>query len=337
MNRVLSLLFFHAFLALVPNLLSAQVNLKVEAITGSTDTYGVYVKVCDDQSPSSNTITGSGQVTLKYPVGKVFTGFASVSGNWQPGAPVVGPAEAPDKVYVSVGFQQDLPHILYQADGETLLFTFKLTGAAPGTPSLIVNGQDPFDQLPNSMSSNPGNELTVFDFGVQPVGLYTYVGNYTNGSVNCGNEPQDTTVVNPPGDTTTQDTTIVNPPGDTTTQDTTIVNPPGDTTTQDTTIINPPGDTTQQTSSVRELEKRADQFTIYPTPAFEWVTVKFLDSAMAGGTIRIYTLSGVPIGAIERGQRPELTLSVNGLPPGMYLLRYVKNGKALQQGKFLKQ
>lgn len=336
MNKV-RLLYLVVTLFAAVNFTSAQVHLKVAPIPGNANTYGVYAKVCENVMPSGNTITGSGQVTIKYPSGLTFSNLTALAGNWLQNAMVAGPAEAPNKVYVSIGFLVDNPQIIYQPDTETLLFTFKLNGTASGEPELIVNGVDPFDHLPNSVSSNPGNELTIIDFGVQPLGLYTYSGNYSGDAVACDETPQDTTVVTPPGDTTTQDTTIITPPGDTTTQDTTVVTPPGDTTTQDTTIITPPSDTTSQTSGVSSLMTEQNHFTLYPTPAYEWITVKFIGPNSEGGTIRLHTLTGVPIGEIKRGQKEELTLNVSGLPSGLYLIRYDKDGQTLQQGKFLKQ
>ncbi len=322
----------------VCNFADAQVHLKIEPITGAANTYGVYAKVCENISPSSNTITGSGQVTIKFPTGLSFSNLTSHGGTWMQNAMVINPPEAPGKVYASVGFLSDSPHIFYFSDSESLLFTFKLNGSVTTAPELIANGVDPFDQLPNSASSNPGNELTVLDFGVQPLGLYTYTGNFSGNALDCSQVPQDTTtIITPPGDTTTQDTTIITPPGDTTTQDTTIVTPPGDTTTQDTTIITPPGDTTQQTSSVRNLTNEAGHFTIYPTPAYEWVTVKFADPTTEGGTIRLYNLNGISFGEIKRGQKQEVILNVSGLTSGMYLIIYEKGGKTLQRDKFLKQ
>lgn len=336
MNKV-RLIGLFAALIVACNFAAAQIHLKAEAIPGAANFYGVYAMVCDNVMPSGNTITGSGQVTVKFPAGLSFSNLTSLAGTWTQNAMVSNPVEAPGKVYVSMGFLADNPQIIYQPDTETLLFTFKLNGTATGAPELIVNGIDPFDFLPNSASSNPGNELTVLDFGVQPLGLYTYEGNYTGSAVSCSETPQDTTVVTPPGDTTTQDTTVITPPGDTTTQDTTVITPPGDTTTQDTTVITPPGDTTTQTSGLKDLRKEPKFYSLYPTPAYEWITVKFLNPDAEGGTIRLFTLNGVSIGEISRGQRPELTLNVSGLSSGLYLIRYDKDGKTLQQGKFLKQ
>jgi len=338
MNKV-RLLYLIVALFAACNFADAQVHLKVEAIPGAANTFGIYAKVCGNLSPSTNTITGSGQVTIKFASGLTFSNLTSLGGTWTQNALVVNPSEAPGKTYASVGFLSDNPHILYFSDSESLLFTFKLNGNLSSAPELITNGVDPFDLLPNSVSSNPGNELTVLDFGVQPLGLYTYTGNFSGSAINCTQVPQDTTtIVTPPGDTTQQDTTtIITPPGDTTTQDTTIVTPPGDTTTQDTTIITPPGDTTQQTSSVRNLNNETSQFTIYPTPAYEWVTVKFADTATDGGTIRLFSLNGTSIGEIKRGQKQEVILNVSGLTSGMYLIIYEKGGNTLQRDKFLKQ
>ncbi len=308
MNKV-RLLFLCVAFTTACNLVSAQIHLKIEAIPGTANTWGVYASICDNTTPSANTITGSGQVTIKYPAGLTLANLTNHAGTWAQNATVSNPSESPGKVYVSLGFLVDNPQIVYQPDTETLLFSFKLNGTASAAPLLIENGIDPFDQLPNSANSNPGNELTVLDFGIQPLGLYSYIGTYSGGFVSCGS-PQDTTVINPPIDTTGGG---------------------------DTTVINPPGDTTQQASGVLDLRKTAKYFALYPTPAYEWIRVKFLDPDQQGGTIRLFTLNGIAIGQIEKGQKDEIQLNINGLSSGLYLLNYEKAGKTLQRDKFLKQ
>jgi Secretion system C-terminal sorting domain len=335
MNKVLQLCLYAIFCG-IPFLSSAQINLKIAAIPGETGSYGVYARVCENIMPSGNTITGSGQVTLKLQAGATVSNLASHAGTWSQNATIANPSEAMGFTYVSMGFLVDNPQIIFQPDSETLLFSFKLNGSS-ATPILLENGVDPFDQLPNSANSNPGNELTVLDFGVQPLGLYTYSGNYTGTSITCEEEPQDTTVINPPIDTTQGggDTTVID-----TTQggggDTTVID-----TTQggggDTTVINPPNDTTEQTSGVHDLAKNSAYFTLYPTPAYEWIMVEFLDADSEGGTIKLITLNGVTIGEIERGRKGDVKLNVSGLPSGLYLISYEKDGQTVQRDKFLKQ
>ncbi|MBI5915585.1 MAG: hypothetical protein HY842_09430 [Bacteroidetes bacterium] len=312
--------------------LSAQINLKIDAVPGTANTWGIYTKTCEDVTPTANTITGSGQVTVIFPVGLALSNLTSHAGAWSQNAMVAAPGEAPDKVYVSLGFLVDNPKIIYQPDTETLLFSFKLNGSASGSPALIENDTDPFAQLPNSANSNPGNELTVLDFGTQPMALYSYVGNYLgNSNATACDE------ITPP-DTTTIDTTIIDPPVDTTTIDTTIIDTTTvDTTIIDTTIIDPPVDTTQQTSGVFDPKKQEVLFKLYPTPTFDWLTVKFLSTKTRDGVLRLWTLNGIPLGQLEKGQNEILRLNVGELPPGLYFLTYEKSGKILQRERFLRQ
>jgi len=161
--------------------------------------WGVYVKTCNSVSPSGNTITGSGQVTIVLPMGNDIRGIVNHAGLWNENATVSGPDEEPNKNYVSVGFISDSPQILHSTTEETLLFSFGTTGNAPGDPQLIENGADPFTVFPNSVHSNPGNEMSVLDIGVSPVGYYNYEGNYVD-DAGCPTVV-DTTVIDVP-DTT---------------------------------------------------------------------------------------------------------------------------------------
>lgn len=319
------LLLTGVFCLIIFTRLISQVHLKMEQLPGGSG-YGVYAQVCPTVNPSGNTITGSGQVTIVCPSSQQFTNLENKAGLWTVNATVVGPEEAPDKCYVSVGFSVDNPQIVYAADSPTLLFTFQLTGSAAGLPYLIENGVDPFDQLPNSVSSNPGNELSVVDFGSTPMGLYSYEGNFV-GTLDCGGTtPQDTTNTNP------QDTTVTNP------QDTTVTNP------QDTTVTNPGDSTTvgnpQDTlsSGVFNLKKNEFCFTLSPNPTQDWITVAFVQEyGDREGTIRFWTSSGIALGSLEKGQNRSLHLNVDELPAGIYYLSYEIAGKTLQRERFLKQ
>ncbi|MEZ4960936.1 MAG: T9SS type A sorting domain-containing protein [Saprospiraceae bacterium] len=305
--------------------LNSQVHLKLEQLNGSSE-YGVYVQVCPSVNPSGNTITGSGQITVVFPSALQLTNLQNKAGLWTVNAAVIGPDEAPDMAYVSIGFSVDNPQIIYSSDTPTLLFTFKLIGSAAGSPHLIENGVDPFDQLPNSESSNPGNELSVVDFGASPMGLYSYEGNFV-GTLDCGGtNPQDTTNTNPQDTTNTnpQDTTNTNP------QDTTVTNP------QDTVTGNPQ-DTTLS-SGVFSLKKNEFCFTLSPNPTQDWITVTFEQGyATMEGTVRFWTSSGIALGSLEKGRNQSLHLNVDDLPAGIYFLSYEVNGKTLQRERFLKQ
>ncbi|MBI5915276.1 MAG: hypothetical protein HY842_07860, partial [Bacteroidetes bacterium] len=152
---------------------SAQLDFKLQLMPNGTR-WGVYAIPDSTISPSSNTITGSGQVTIVAPLGFEIEGFQNGSGLWTNNAVINAPVENPSRSYISFGLVSDMPGIDYSATQPTLLFTFKKTGDCPDSLHLIENGVDPFDQLPNSANSNPGNEITVIDFGVFPIGQYTY-------------------------------------------------------------------------------------------------------------------------------------------------------------------
>ncbi len=160
----------------------SQLDLKLQLMNDST--WGVYVKPKNTINPTSSTITGSGQVTLVVPTGFTYSTLTSVKGTWMQNARVNGPFENPTKDYISIGFVSDNPQIVYQSGQETLLFTFKKVGACPDTMYLIQNGVDPFDQLPNSANSNPGNDLSVIDLGRGGLNYY-YTENYALAAWNC--------------------------------------------------------------------------------------------------------------------------------------------------------
>jgi hypothetical protein len=148
-------------------------------------TWGVYVKTDPSISPSSTTITGSAQVTIVVPSGFQINNLVSVAGLWTNNALVQNPVENPGYSYISFGLVNDNPPINYQ-NGEQLLFKFSAQNQSvcPDTLHLIQNGVDPFDQLPNSSNTNPGNEITVIDFGAGAT-IYNYGGNYALSAWNC--------------------------------------------------------------------------------------------------------------------------------------------------------
>ncbi len=137
--------------------------------------WGIYVSPQPGTVPSSNTITGSGQITMVAPLNFAIVDFNPVSGFWQSNAVINGPTENPTKTYISFGLMNDVPKIVYSPTTPTLLFTFrKAANYCPDELYLIENTVDPFDQLPNSANSNPGNEITVIDFGTTPPSIFEY-------------------------------------------------------------------------------------------------------------------------------------------------------------------
>jgi hypothetical protein len=154
--------------------LFAQLDFKIQLMPDGTK-WGIYVTPQPGTVPSTNTITGSGQITMVAPLGFTVVDFNPVSGFWANNAVINGPVENPTKSYISFGLMSDDPQIKYSTTSPTLLFTFrKAANYCPDELYLIENGVDPFDQLPNSANSNPGNEITVLDFGTTPFSTYNY-------------------------------------------------------------------------------------------------------------------------------------------------------------------
>ncbi len=164
--------------------LTAQIKLKLQLMPNG-ESWGVYVKPDPGTNPTLNTTTGSGQITIVVPNGYQFDSITNVSGKWVNNATIIGPPENPTKTYRSLGLQQDQPHIDYLEGQETLLFIFHASMGCPDDVYLIDNDTDPFNDLPNSANSNPGNDLAVVDIGKQPIGFYYYDGNYALQSWDC--------------------------------------------------------------------------------------------------------------------------------------------------------
>ena len=171
---------------------SAQLKLNVKELpTG--EGYGVYLRPCNGIMPSTNTLAGTGQVTLKLPNGNQIAVTGYHGGTWVQNSVIVGPTEAPVFSYYSFGLAGDSPKIVLMGGEETLLFTF--TVSSSGVPALIDNDNDPFAVEDNSANSNPGNEISILDTGVTPLGQYIYSGNYSDDDPNsCSSEPEVTPV-----------------------------------------------------------------------------------------------------------------------------------------------
>ncbi|MFQ5446582.1 MAG: hypothetical protein ACE5FF_06580, partial [Saprospiraceae bacterium] len=170
-----------AFLSLLfilfgANSLFAQLELRITKLADGV-TYAVYVRPDTTISPSPMTITGTGQITIVTPSGFTYSNFTNVSGIWTPNSTVDSPVENPSNSYISIGLSLD-NGISYLPGEETLLFKFKRTSECEGELHIINNDTDPFAQLPNSMGTNPGNDISVIDIGTPGLPSYYYTGNY---------------------------------------------------------------------------------------------------------------------------------------------------------------
>lgn len=146
-------------------------------------TWGVFVKPDATLIPSEKTNAGTGQVTIVAPIGFDYENLENHGGGWVENARVEGPQEAPNSSYISFGFVNDTPKIELYPNEETLLFTFSADASFNGAFSLFENGADAFS-TPNSMGSNPGNEIGMLDFGTgKGMQTYRYAGNYTGNNM----------------------------------------------------------------------------------------------------------------------------------------------------------
>ncbi len=176
-------LSFVLFCSMFISPLFSQIDLYLQLMPDGTK-WGVYADPRPNINPTNSTITGSGQITVVAPLNFDIVDLTPVNGNWANNATIHGPTENPNKSYFSIGLVADQPQIIYSTTSATLLFTFKKPdNSCPESIYLIDNATDPFNQLPNSLSSNPGNELTIFD--VDAVALYEYGKNIRLYSWDC--------------------------------------------------------------------------------------------------------------------------------------------------------
>ena len=105
LQRLRALVVITLFLFCFQNVSFAQLEMKLQNMP-EENTWGVYVRPMDSINPTTNTITGSGQVTLVGPTGFIFgaSSLFSISGNWANNARKNHPSEASDRDYLSFGF-----------------------------------------------------------------------------------------------------------------------------------------------------------------------------------------------------------------------------------------
>ena len=143
----------------------------------SDRSWGVFLKPSSSIFPSDQTLTGTGQVTLVAPDIFEYCEFTTHAGTWGENARVDNPKKAYGRSYISFGFLSDTPKLQIFPEEETLLFSFTTDNMFNGLLSLIDNYNDPFAS-PNSFFSNPGNDISIADFGNGVLKFYTYYGNY---------------------------------------------------------------------------------------------------------------------------------------------------------------
>lgn len=173
--------FISLFFAVTPTF--SQIQFKLQWLQDSL-AWGVFATPAPGVEPSDYLIIGSAQVTLVAPPGMQFSNLKSFSGTWEQNAYVPTPKENPNGDYISFGLVTADPPMFFNAGEETLLFTFaNKSGECPESLYLMTN-EDPFNQLPNSLNSNPGNDISVLDPGNQQT-VYFFSNVYSPEAWDC--------------------------------------------------------------------------------------------------------------------------------------------------------
>lgn len=185
-----SLFFIYLFCS---STISAQLYTKLQWMP-QDNVWGVFVKTDSTVTPSQNILLGSGQFTVVAPTGFEIENMTSYMGTWVQNARAIAPVENPEKDYISFGIRLSESVTQLGLFDEVLVLTFSTsTGNCPSTLFLIEN-DDPFvTTSPNSLNTNPGNDLQMVDLGSGRA-IYKYFGNYDLDSWDC-NESSITTSV----------------------------------------------------------------------------------------------------------------------------------------------
>lgn len=179
-NISFSILFISIFFSTIA---SAQLRTKLQWMP-EDNLWGIFVKADTTISPSQNILLGSGQVTVVAPTNFEITNMISYMGSWVLNARVNSPIENREKDYISFGIRlSEKVSQLGQYD-ETLILTFSSDNDCP-TSLYLIEEDDPFVAVsPNSLNTNPGNDLQMVDIG-QGAAIYHYQGNYDLDGWNC--------------------------------------------------------------------------------------------------------------------------------------------------------
>ena len=164
----------------------ADVQFRI-AYEADSSEYVVYMK--PDAVPTPD-MALSAQVTLAVPHGVGAERFdaknilSAVNGLvWVNHSRVNAPVENPQADYLSFGFyytQGTAPAFGWQAGEEMRIFSFMSPTACSNKVALLENA-DPFNQLPNTVNTNPGNDFMNVGW------LLGYTGNY-GAAIQCAGQ-----------------------------------------------------------------------------------------------------------------------------------------------------
>jgi hypothetical protein len=208
--------FFVAFWLLATAQIKAQVTYTIR-LESDNITYKVWMKSTTAYTQPSAQIP-TAQVTVLVPHGAGASAFvvsnfqnyqASMQFNGTPSR-VDAPTENTAIDYLSFGFTGATSFNI-PVNTEIALFSFQNAGPCLGSLSLIVNATDPFNRLPNSANSNPGNAITILGKGGD-----AYSGNYGTPANACAAPTANPDITNATVGTTTNIAVLnndVNPNG----------------------------------------------------------------------------------------------------------------------------
>ncbi|MEN9502651.1 MAG: hypothetical protein RI964_1936 [Pseudomonadota bacterium] len=173
-----------AMTAVTPAFAGVQFRIAHES---SSNEYVVYMTT--DSVPNPDIVLSS-QVTLVVPhmmgksrfdVTKINSAINNIT--WANHSRVDAPSENPKADYLSFGLfykGSKPPAFAWEANKEKRIFSFTSNNGCISGITLISNS-DPFNQLPNSVDTNPGNEFSNIGW----IGGNMFTGNYGS-SITCG-------------------------------------------------------------------------------------------------------------------------------------------------------
>lgn len=167
----------------------AQIEFSLQ-LSDDNITYTVFAKPLASSNISTNTVTGTGQVTIVTPIDFKPINFKNLGGSWNSAALVKQPAEDQDHYYLSFGLQSDDPKLIYTPGEPIALFSFENESGCLGPVRLIDNQNDAFAIVPNSVSSNASNELGIIDLDIG-LNRINYIGNYEPTHADCSESSSD--------------------------------------------------------------------------------------------------------------------------------------------------
>lgn len=191
LSRAVNVVAFSA-LALASADAAAAVKYRI-GFDAASNHYAVYMT--PDSTPSPDMLL-SAQVTVVVPHGTDAKRFSvenitsNISGvNWVDHSRADAPTENAAADYISLGYYfsgSKLPPFGWVAGQEKKILTFTSNQGCVASVKLI-DSKDPFNQLPNSVGTNPGNDFLNVGWKM----TNAYIGNYGE-AVTCG-----TTTVTP--------------------------------------------------------------------------------------------------------------------------------------------